>query len=408
MIGTTVKEYKILDRLGAGGMGEVFRAVHARTGRVVAIKVLNQAKQSPSFRQRFFNEARVQAQLQHPCIAAVYDLLEHNAQPCIVMEYIDGRTLDEQICLKGILPAESAVSIFRKIVEAIAFVHNNGILHRDIKSNNIKITRTGEVKLLDFGIAKSDASPKLTVTGEVVGTLHYLSPEQINGAPADERSDLWALGVVLYEMVTGQSPFDATTLGRLCDKISRSDYLSPSTVNPTLPKELESIISRCLKKNVTARYQSAEELLADLEELKMVDPAEPALRPMGSFKPSLMQWTSRNWKSGAAVLGVVLCVLLGFWVLPRKPAPGVVPAEPVNHQQQPAGELKAVKVNAAEGKAQVYRDGQLVGQTPYEIRAALGELVRLTLKREGYLDKQVDFAITEGKKEYTVVLSPAN
>jgi serine/threonine protein kinase len=323
-----------------------------------------------------------------------------------VMEYIDGQTLDELLRINGTLPLEFALNIYEKIVEAIAYVHDNGIIHRDIKLNNIKITAKGEVKLLDFGIAKSDSSPNLTVTGDVIGTLQYLSPEQIKGGSADERSDIWALGVVFYEMISGQAPFDATTLGRLCEKISKSNYVSPSTFNPSLPKEVEAIITRCLKKNAAARYQSARDMLSDLTRLKIADTPQQEEKSVRSIEPVALVWAKRNWKLCTAIFTVTLCVLTFFLIAMRKPDAQTFVSESINNQGQPVRELKIVKINALEGKAEVYREGQLIGQTPYEIRAALGEQVSLTLKREGYADKRVDFAITEGKKEYTVVLTP--
>jgi serine/threonine-protein kinase len=421
MKGTTVGEYQILDRLGAGGMGEVYRAVHLKLGKVVAIKVLNQRAHSQSYLQRFCNEARLQAQLQHPRIVALYDFLEYQGQPCIVMEYIDGQTLDERIRIAGVLPTEDALNIFQAIVEGIGYVHEKGIIHRDIKSNNIKITSAGEVKLLDFGIAKDDSSPNLTMTGDVIGTLQYLSPEQIKGGTADERSDVWALGIIFYEMVSGQTPFDATTLGRLCDKICKANYLSPSTFNPSLPKDVEAIIARCLKKNASARYQSAREILADIERVKadreraklanVLKEEEEREKPQEIAKlvtKPVADWLQENWKVCAVGVSALLLVLIFFLMLPRKREQQEIVSEPINaeQQQQQTRTLKTVRINAPEGKAEVYRNGQLVGQTPYEIRAALGEQVSLTLKREGYADKRVDFAVTENKKDYTITLDP--
>jgi serine/threonine protein kinase len=417
LLNAQVGEYRMLDYLGAGGMGEVYRAVHAKLGRVVAIKVLSQAHRNPRLLERFRNEAQIQARLHYPGIAALFDFVETDGVPCIVMEYVDGHTLDELIRVNGILPLETTLSVFQQLVEAIAYVHDHEIIHRDIKSNNIKITSKGEMKLLDFGIAKSDDSPNLTATGDVIGTLQYLSPEQLKGGVADERSDVWALGVVLYEMVSGQTPFDATTLGRLCEKISKSDYVSPSTFNPALPKEVEAIVSRCLKKNAAARYQSAREILADLERLQLANRLERLQQANRAVKeeksattplnhPALI-WAKQNWKLCSALVTVLLAVFVLSLFALRKPDGNIVLPEPAKDQPQAnTRELRTVRVNALEGKAEVYKDGQLIGQTPYEVRAALGEQISLMLKRDGYADKRVDFAITEGKKEYTVVLNP--
>ena len=214
----TVGEYRVVDFLGAGGMGEVYRALHSKIGRVAAVKVLTQATQSSGFVERFFNEARIQASLQHPNVATLYDFCEVQGQPCIIMEYVDGETISERIeAFRAPLPPSETVYVFEKVCEAIDYVHRHGVIHRDIKSNNIKISSQGQVKLLDFGIAKAQNTQQLTQVGSVIGTLQYLAPELIRGGTADASGDIWALGVLLYEMVTGRVPFEADTVGDLCE-----------------------------------------------------------------------------------------------------------------------------------------------------------------------------------------------
>src|SRR5919107_2561248 len=255
----TVGEYRIVDFLGAGGMGEVYRAVHSKIGRVAAVKVLTaQAAQSGGFVQRFLNEGRIQANLKHPNVATLYDFLEVQGQPCIIMEYVDGQTISERIAAYGapLAPAET-VYVFEKVCEAIDYVHRHGVIHRDIKSNNIKISSEGKVKLLDFGIAKGQTSQQLTQVGSVIGTLQYLAPELVRGGTADASGDIWALGVLLYEMATGRVPFDAPTVGDLCDRIGRVDYAPPAQVNPGVPREMSAVIPRRLKKKPAERYRTA-------------------------------------------------------------------------------------------------------------------------------------------------------
>jgi eukaryotic-like serine/threonine-protein kinase len=415
LLNTKVGEYRMIDFLGAGGMGEVYRAVHARLGRVVAVKVMTQAQRSPRLLERFHNEAQIQARLHHPRIATLFDFLETRGMPCIVMEYVDGQTIDERLRTYGALPLSEALQIFRAIVEAVGYIHENGVVHRDIKANNIKINSRGEVKLLDFGIAKSDASPQLTATGDVIGTLQYLSPEQIKGGLADARSDIWALGVLFYEMVSGQVPFNATTLGRLCDSIMKSEYVAPSTYNPYLPKEIEAIIKRCLKKAPEARYQSAAEILKELDAFEdrnasdKLAGASPAVTEHGvwSWVKAHMQLLTLT----TAILTVAaVLVLLVTQLSPAKPdnsnqhssvAGRTIPA-PVNQENQV---LRTARISALGGRAEVYQNGEFIGHTPCDIKVANGEKVNLILKRQGFEDKQVDFLLNEHQEDYTYTLN---
>src|SRR5215471_18975688 len=317
MIGTTIGEYRVLDHLGAGGMGEVYRAIHSKIGRVVAVKVLTSAGHNPAMTDRFLNEARIQAGLHHPNIATLYDFCEFQGQPCIIMEYVDGQTLELRIKSFGRLPRSEAVFIIQAVAHAIKYIHDHGIVHRDIKSNNIKITAAGDVKLLDFGIAKSASTPSLTLDGSVVGTLQYLSPEQIRGGNADARSDIWALGVVLYEMVTGRAPFEATTIGDLCDKITKASYTAPSMLCGGLPREIESIISRCLKKNPADRYQSMKEMLGSLMEVakKVSTPRLSSVDQRLAGKGGIGAWASKNSILLAVAAVLVLALGIVFYLI---------------------------------------------------------------------------------------------
>ncbi|HZB46348.1 MAG TPA: serine/threonine-protein kinase, partial [Pyrinomonadaceae bacterium] len=215
-----IGEYRVVDYLGEGGMGQVYRAVHSKINRVVAIKALTNAGHSLGSIERFLNEACIQARLQHQNIATLYDFVECEGQPCIIMEYVDGQTLAERIRELGQLPLHEALYVLQKIGEALEYIHENGIVHRDIKSNNVKITSRGQVKLLDFGIARAESGQTMTQVGMVIGTPIYLSPEQLRGERADARSDIWALGVLFYEMLTGDMPFKAETFGELYERIT--------------------------------------------------------------------------------------------------------------------------------------------------------------------------------------------
>lgn len=452
LINSTIGEYRLVEKLGEGGMGEVYQGVHAKIGRVVAVKILSQASTGDEFVERFLNEARIQAGLQHNNIATLYDFLEFDGQPCIIMEYIEGKTLTDCIRSWGCLPLADAVRYFQSIVEAIDYVHGRGIVHRDIKSTNVKITPTGQVKLLDFGIAKSGASPALTMAGGFIGTLQYLSPEQIQGGVADARSDIWALGVLLYEMATSHLPFDANTLGDLCQKITGANYTPPSVMNQSVPREIQNIISRCLKKNPADRYQSARDLLQDVNRVAaglslpatqqvkvpsstVPSPSQPvSYRPAPSqpapYQPAPYQSQSSysNQQSGgtvatkpksnaplmAAITVVVLLVVAGglYFSLSGGPAtPSSNKPSQQSNSQQSAGTRQATAaapeetftVDAMEGRAEVFRNGERVGTTPYRFQAKAGEHVDLVLKREGYQDKAVRLS-TSDKKTYTFML----
>ncbi|HLG16117.1 MAG TPA: serine/threonine-protein kinase [Blastocatellia bacterium] len=412
LLNAAIGEYRLVDFLGAGGMGEVYRAVHSKLGRVVAVKVLTQAVQSPSFNERFLNEARIQASLHHPNIATLYDFCEFNGQPCIIMEYVDGESLVDRIHAFGTLPVTEALQIFQAVVQAMDYVHCHGIVHRDIKSNNIKISSTGEVKLLDFGIAKGGASPQLTMIGSVIGTLHYLSPEQVRGGAADARCDIWALGVVLYEMVTGAVPFDATTIGELCDKIARATYTSAVVLNPSVPRAVDAIVSRCLKKNPADRYQTAGQLLRDVANVLTPGAAPPPL--MGEKVTTTIASGKQHWKLVSAAAGVVLLLVLGFWAI--WPSDDVTPVNRTRQsntntaaqsaENKPAGgePLRSFQIDAMEGQAEVFIDGQKVGTTPYEFKAKPGQRIDVVLKREGFQDRHEAFDVTENKKFYTFSL----
>jgi serine/threonine protein kinase len=395
MISTTIGEYRILDRVGAGGMGEVFRAVHPKLGRNVAVKVLSNVAQRPEFTAQFLNEARIQAGLHHPNIATLYDFLECGGLTCIVMEYIDGPTLAERIGATGRLQIAEALRIFRDVVAAVCYIHSHGIVHRDIKPHNIKISSAGEVKLLDFGIAKTDTTPRFTAAGKVIGTFEYLSPERLEGGAADMRSDIWALGVLLYEMIAGSTPFSAPTIGELYAQINRCVYSRPSTFNPAIPRELEAIIARCLKKHPGSRYQSASELLNDLKRLMTAVPSLPNTKPVTS---KLSTWiknhraliqADRSLLSASAVAAIALVLIFYFSMF----SPGG------------NGATKLVQVDVTEGRAQVYRGGDFLGATPCEIEVLPGEEIDLTLKSKGYLDKRVEFSVTENKKTYTFTMT---
>jgi serine/threonine-protein kinase len=419
----TVGEYRIVDFIGVGGMGEVYRAMHSKIGRIAAVKVLTQATQTSGFVERFFNEARIQASLQHPNVATLYDFCEVAGQPCIIMEYVDGQTISERIAgYRAPLPLSETVYVFEKVCEAIDYIHRHGVIHRDIKSNNIKISVDGKVKLLDFGIAKGQGTQQLTQTGAVIGTLQYLAPELIRGGTADASGDIWALGVLLYEMVTGRTPFDADTIGDLCDRIGRGQYTPPAQVNPQVPREVANVISRCLRKNPLERYRTAGELLTDARKLSAI-----VARPGVSRKVSeaATEYAEAEAKAPtksfglplivggvAAVLVLAVVSVAAFFLLGSSTevageGGGAVTANTPNTvrgltaaanpatSRDPAERI--VEIRTSDGKAEVYSGGDKLGTTPYPVRGKLGTRVSLTLRRDGFADEPVEFVIGEKK-----------
>lgn len=424
-VGTTVGEYRVTGFIGAGGMGEVYCAEHSKIGRRAAVKILTHTSGTDASLDRFFNEARIQSSLRHPNISTLYDFTEINCQPCIIMEYVDGPTLAERIRPSGPLPLREIVYIFEAVVEAIAYIHNKGVVHRDIKSNNIKISSNGEVKLLDFGIAKSEASQQLTATGAVIGTLQYLSPEQLMGGVADARSDIWALGVLLYEMAVGRVPFEATTFGELCRKIQRVEYVAPAVLNPTIPPEIANIINRCLRKNPSDRYRVAQDLLADTKRLGALTD-DPLISPGIPNREHNRNNTIRTAltsidKKLLGVMGILIVVVIsmgtGIYLVstnrdrstnPTKdssPSTSELAVGSSSTQSEESGAHNtSITIDVVGAKANVYRDGKFVGETPCPVSADIGETVNVELKREGYETLSETFSVTAQTKTKTFVM----
>jgi eukaryotic-like serine/threonine-protein kinase len=257
--------YEIQREIAQGGMAEVYLAHDQLLNRPVALKALfPQYAREPSFVERFRREAQAAANLNHPNIVAIYDWGQEDGTYFIVMEYVEGRSLRDLIRAEAPLESSQAAEIAAEIASALGFAHRNGVVHRDVKPGNVLLTRSGNVKVTDFGIARAGASDGLTQTGSVMGTATYFSPEQAQGLPVDGRSDVYALGVVLYEMVTGVAPFTADSPVSVAYKHVREDPVPPSERNPDVPAELEQIIMAALVKLPESRYQTADDMRGDL------------------------------------------------------------------------------------------------------------------------------------------------
>jgi eukaryotic-like serine/threonine-protein kinase len=258
-----VGRYEILEIIGTGATGRVARAHDPMIGRQVAIKLFAKELAQGEARQRFLQEARVVGQLSHPSIIALHDMgIEEATQtPYLVMEFLDGQPLD-RILERGSIPYPRACAIVAEVACALGAAHRKGVIHGDVKPANILITDDGRVKLMDFGMARLASHD--TGASPLLGTPAYWCPEQIMGKPQDARSDLFSLGVVLYELVTGKRPFDAESLQAICGRVLSSTPLPPSHANPSVPTGFDEVVARCLAKDPIARYGMGETLAEDL------------------------------------------------------------------------------------------------------------------------------------------------
>jgi len=301
MIGAKISHYKILEKLGEGGMGVVYKAEDLTLGRTVALKFLPpDAIARKEDRARLVHEARAAAALLHPNICPIHEIAESEGRTFIAMAHIEGRNLKDRIA-DGPLPLDEALSIARQIGGALASAHAKGIIHRDVKPANVMLTSEGRAMLMDFGLAKVSGATKLTRTGTTMGTAGYMSPEQVRGKEADHRSDIWALGVVLYEMVSQRAPFGGEYEAALLYSIMNEDPAPLSKEGNDIPAGLDGVLAKTLAKDPARRYQKAEELVADIETLVRHHEALPAGKalPAKGLKRLWRRW--RPWQRAAAV-----------------------------------------------------------------------------------------------------------
>ena len=328
MVGQLIGHYKILDKLGAGGMGEVYRAEDTTLKRQVALKVLPADLASSQERlERFQREAETLAALDHPNIVHIYTVEESEGVRFLTMELVEGESLDQVIPVEG-LPLGQFFDLSIALVDALSEAHEQGIVHRDLKPANVMVDRKGRPKILDFGLAKlrqpagsEDLSQfpteAMTEEGKVLGTYPYMSPEQVEGKVVDDRSDLFSFGTVLYEMATGKRPFKGDSPASLMSSILRDTPEEANAAREDLPHHLDRILSRCLEKDPDDRYQRAKDLRKDLEELRQE--AQTGVR--AAPRPAVIPSKKRAWGrvAGVGVLALLVAAVVAYWIGPWKP-----------------------------------------------------------------------------------------
>jgi serine/threonine protein kinase/tetratricopeptide (TPR) repeat protein len=335
--GERIGPYVILEFLRAGGMGEVYKARDTRLDRTVAIKFLPRAfAADPAALSRFQREARAASALNHPRICTIHDLGDYQQRPFFVMEFLEGQSLRDRIASRPV-PVPELVDLTKQICDALQAAHAKGIVHRDIKPANIFVLPNGQIKILDFGLAKHGAEPRssvafgeipatvtgitLTRPGSLMGTLAYLSPEQARGEEVDARTDIFSLGVVMYEMATGRTAFRGETSAQLIGAILHESPVKPSAINPAAPSRLDRIILTALEKDRKVRFQSAGELLTDLEEFQRESTSARTTR----------RWLLASSSAAAAVLaGAAFLPRLSIFAPQRKTMVAVLPLEELN------------------------------------------------------------------------------
>jgi len=317
LLGHRLGPYRLVSLLGVGGMGEVYKAVDTRLQRVVALKILPKDLTTEEERvKRFQQEARAISVLNHPHICTLYDIGEHNGRSFLVMEYLAGETLAERLKM-GPLPLEQALEVGADVAGALEAAHKQGIVHCDLKPGNVMLTRTG-AKLIDFGLAKLrkhdglDTSTAETVTqttpGVVMGTLEYMSPEQLEGKTVDRRTDFWGLGVILYEMFTGRRAFEGKSQARVIAAILEHEPVPVGTVWPIMPSAIDRLIRRCLAKSPGDRWDNAHDLATHLRQIRN---GRNTISKLGQAARQVGRW-KRTTMGLSVVLSVVLQAVAGF------------------------------------------------------------------------------------------------
>ncbi len=326
MIGKTISHYRLTEFLDAGGMGEVYRAEDLKLERDIAVKVLKPATSKPGAIKRFMREARIMSRIRHPNVVTVHDIVEEGGTHFLIMEYIDGPVLRKYLA-DGTLDSREAVRIASEVGAALAAAHEQGVIHRDVKPENIMMTKSGSCRVLDFGVAHLADATRITTEGKVLGTAHYMAPEQLKGSDVDERSDVHALGVLLFEMLAGRRPFVADEWEALAYMIVNVKPPWLREVAPGVPRDVEAVVRKALAKDPVNRYQSMNEMLHDLE---VVASRLDAREKSGRISAHTRRWRRVvTWGSvGASIL--VAVAMWRLFVPARSPTPRIMVMRVVN------------------------------------------------------------------------------
>lgn len=382
--------YRLIGKIGSGGMGDVYKAFNEALNRTAAIKILHQKNMG----DRFKNEAYIQSSVSHPNIARLYEYLVTGETACIIMEYVEGDSLDVYLHRRGRLTNEETENIVKQIAAALAYLHNKDILHRDIKPQNFKVQPNGTVTMLDFGIAKNKYTPKLTQQGYLVGTTEYMAPEQFQ-QQVQKKSDVWSLGVLTYELLTGYMPFDANNAVTMRAKIESGEFTKPRILVPQVSDKLNTAIEKSLQVNPANRFSAAA-----VEALLKAE--KPVLKPAGSMHHPKPLWANKKIFMIAA--GLVLLIIIAITI--PKNTNNILPEQPesdissVNAEQ--SNELNrtlTIDVSNISNAYIILQNGDRK-KLPYEITGKEGENFKFRLEADGYESKDVDVSITVGRKSY--------